>query len=380
MATSRSSTRGMSLIELLVAVFLFSVLGLAASRYFVAMSRSFRKGWSQTAVVQNLNFAQDFLPQHIRAAGAHVASGQPALVYASANSFAFNADYASNLPDDPYALYSLPDAPASQVSGLTAAAPIAIPGSNPLVSYPWLDYLDAGVPSAAETITLFFTPDSETTDPADWRLMRQVNAGPAEVLIRNVLPDSGRPFFRYLRIDTTAAGAQSLSGVPPARLPVLTYGTAAVGLLDSLRAVEVRFMVAPMSGTDNSAPRPMRLYIPLTNVGKATLRTCGDPPVFNQSIASTLNMATTPPQVELRWAPAVDETGGQRDVSRYVIYRATAATDWGDPYASIPAGLPAYFFSDPALAPHQQYLYAVVAQDCTPSLSALSQTPLLGLP
>jgi prepilin-type N-terminal cleavage/methylation domain-containing protein len=378
-----SRVRGFTLIELLISMVLFLIVGLAASKFFISMSSAFRRGWQQTAVVQNLNFAQDLLPQHIRAAGAHVAQDQPALVYESPNVFAFNADYASNLPGDPFALYNVPDAPNEQVSSLPLAQRIAIPASNPLVGYPDRDYLDGGVPSAAETIILYFTPDSETARTDDWKLMRQVNDGTPEVLVRNVLPQAGVPFFTYWVMDTTSGGAPTLTAVPAARPPVLTYRDHSLAtLLDSIRAVEVRFQVTTPEGTAtvNSTPRPIRVYTALVNVGKATLRTCGDAPVFGQAVAAAVTGGATP-SVRLTWNPSSDENAGQHDVVRYIVFRATPSTTWGEPFASVPATHQvSYTFSDNQVASGDQFLYAVVAQDCTPNLSPPSQTSTVSIP
>jgi hypothetical protein len=65
-----------------------------------------------------------------------------------------------------------------------------------------------------------------------------------------------------------------------------------------------------------------------------------------------------------------------------VIYRQTfpIGTNWGDPLASIPAGLANYIYSDPAVASGQVYQYAIAAQDCTPMLSTLAQTVPVAVP
>lgn len=379
-----SRERGVTLIELLIAMILFLILGLAASKFFVSMSSAFRRGWQQTAVVQNLNFAQDLLPQHIRAAGAHVSQDQPAVVYDGPNAFAFNADYASNLPGDPFALYNLPDAPVEQVSALPLSRRMTVPGSSPAVGYPDRDYFDGGIPSAAETIVLYFAPDSATARTDDWILMRQVNDGLPEALVRNVLPEAGVPFFSYYVTDTTAAGAPTLTQVPAARPPVVTYmDHTFTTLLDSIRAVEVRFLVTTPEGTatPGSTPRPMRVYTPLVNVGKAALRTCGDAPVFSQPVSAVYAVPAGVPGIRLSWNASTDENAGQRDVVRYIVFRATPSTTWGDPFASVPAiNQTSYVFTDNNVTSGDTFLYAVVAQDCTPNLSPPSQTSAVSVP
>jgi hypothetical protein len=84
----------------------------------------------------------------------------------------------------------------------------------------------------------------------------------------------------------------------------------------------------------------------------------------------------------LAWSAAVDETAGERDVARYVIYRQSVpvGSDWGDPYVSIPAGLAAYSFDDRVVALGATYQYALAAQDCSPALSSLVTSPLVVVP
>src|SRR5690606_26563061 len=106
-----------------------SALGMLRSQ-----SRAMHDGVDESGVLQNLRFGADLLGQEIRTAGSNVLDPQPSVVYASAMSFAFNADYVSNLPGDISAIYIDPDAPSGQVSALTAA--ITIPGSSPGFSYP----------------------------------------------------------------------------------------------------------------------------------------------------------------------------------------------------------------------------------------------------
>ena len=78
--------------------------------------------------------------------------------------------------------------------------------------------------------------------------------------------------------------------------------------------------------------------------------------------------------IALTWGPATDETTGERDVVRYVIYRrGVNDPTWGSPYLSIPSGQPQYTYADGAVTPNETYFYALAAQDCTPSLSDLVQ-------
>ena len=88
--------------------------------------------------------------------------------------------------------------------------------------------------------------------------------------------------------------------------------------------------------------------------------------------------------MDLRWNAAVDETAGERDVTRYVIFRRLSSDlTWGDPYLSLPpAGTATYLYTDPAatLASGQTYVYGLAAQDCTPTNSSLTQSVPVNIP
>jgi hypothetical protein len=245
-----------------------------------------------------------------------------------------------------------------------------------------VDYRDGtGIVSAAETITFFFEADTETPRGDDWVLRRQVNARPAEIVARNILATPGTPFFTYRRLVTPTGAPVRVDPVPVAWLP-LRHGetvhlgpadTAVNSRIDSLRAVDVSFMVT--NGLAGAAQRtqPVAFTVPIPNLGLARLRTCGEPPVLGQALAAALNVPPGGgPAVDLAWNAASDETAGEQDVARYVLWRRlVGAADWGDPLVSIPAGNAAYLYSDAAVISGQAYEYGLAAQDCTPSSSSV---------
>jgi prepilin-type N-terminal cleavage/methylation domain-containing protein len=103
--------RAMSLLELLIAIVIMGVVMGAAMNFFIGQSKSFRRGASDVTLLQNLRFGADLLNQHFRSVGANTIAGQPPVIYADANSFSFNADYASNTAGDHNAIYYTPNAP-----------------------------------------------------------------------------------------------------------------------------------------------------------------------------------------------------------------------------------------------------------------------------
>jgi hypothetical protein len=88
-----------------------------------------------------------------------------------------------------------------------------------------------------------------------------------------------------------------------------------------------------------------------------------------------------PPQITLSWSPSPDEVGGEKDVQRYALFRREAMSpDWGDPFASVAAGLDTYTFIDSDVQFDQTWTYAVSAQDCTPANSDISMSNAVATP
>ncbi|MGH3992909.1 MAG: PilW family protein, partial [Pseudonocardiaceae bacterium] len=245
--------QGFTLAELLVAMVIFAVVLGGAMKFVTAQSRAFNRGVDDISVLQNLSFGADNLDSQLRTTGGNAPDAQPPVVYANANTFAFNADYAANDLNDISAVYIDVDAPPAEVEAIRQAQQFIIPGSVPAFTYPSTDYsVGGGINSPAETIILFFTPDLETPRADDFVLLRQVNNNPPEVLVRKVLPDSTNlPFFRYYKQHVRGGinTLPTLSLVPAAELPmrhnVATHGSPAdaASPVDSLRAVLVSYQV-----------------------------------------------------------------------------------------------------------------------------------------
>jgi prepilin-type N-terminal cleavage/methylation domain-containing protein len=373
------SRRGMTLPEMLIALLVFSAVMAGALSYLRQESRSFNLIGDRMTLLQNLRYAGNTLEQSVRAAGTGVPDQQPYLVYAGATSFAFNANFVTNIANDVFAVYYDPDAPTGTVAALTQAERVTLPGTG--FSYPDTTYLVAGTNSQAETITFFFEADTSTARSDDYVLYRQVNAQPPEVVARDLLQVPGVPFFRYYWVRTAAGGVQAIDSVPDAQLPwahsVPTHlaptDTGAVARVDSIRGVRVTFM---STNAREGAAQRVRQYsriFRMPNAGLATRKTCGDEPMLGVALKAEVKDVAGQKVVELTWNPAVDENGGERDVVRYVLWRRFQATPgWGEPYLSIPAGSPSYIYTDAAVIQDSSYVYALAAQDCTPSQSSLS--------
>ncbi|MEO8881151.1 MAG: type II secretion system protein [Gemmatimonadaceae bacterium] len=359
--------KGFSLIELMIAIVVMAVVLAGTMNFFMGQSRTFRKATTDMVLLQNARFATDLLNEHFRSVGANLTVGQPSVIYADQNTFAFNADYATNVAGDINAIYYEPKAPTNQTQSLLKAQAFTIPQSSPALSYPGADYIAGGVPSPAETITFWFAPDTETTRVDDFDLLRQVNSSAPEVVVRNVLPDSTYPFFRYMYLKTDAvSGVQTIDTIAGATLPV-TYATSNLIAGDSLRGVIISFIVTNGLADTAERTRPVSVIASLPNVGMRQLQTCGGPPLPVD--APTVTVPATPGTLRIQWTASPDENGGEHDVMRYAVTRmASYAPGVWVNVASVPAG-GTYDIVDSGLNPVNLYYYAVAAQDCTPAFS-----------
>jgi prepilin-type N-terminal cleavage/methylation domain-containing protein len=360
--------RGMTLIEMLVALVIFTVVLAGALGGLRSQSRGFDRGSDEMSILQNMRFAADLLAQEIRTSGTNLAADQAPVVYAGANAFAFNADLTSNVANDLFAVYVDLDAPSGQVSTFLLANARPIPQSAPAFTYPLADYSG----TMAETIIFFFEPDTSTTSGTDFRLMRQVNDQPAEVLVRNALPYPGRTFFKYLYENANRIDTVPTAWYPMSHSAAQFTGdeTGVLGRINLLRATEVNFTVT--NGRTGTALRSqqMSFIVSLPNTGIDKVQTCGAPPILGVPLVATSGGTAGAETIRLTWTAAADEVGGERDVLRYVIWRRPfGSATWGDPYRSIPAGNATYLFSDQAVTVGQTWEYQLAAQDCTPALS-----------
>jgi prepilin-type N-terminal cleavage/methylation domain-containing protein len=382
MTTMRRSrdARGMTLIELLIALAVFSIVLASALTFLGRQGSAFRLGSERMDVLQNLRFAATTLSNDLRTAGSNVPDQQPQLVYAGASIIAFNADYSTNVANDAWAVYHDPDAPTGAVTALRAAQKITLPGTT--MQWPNVDYTSQGANSPAELLIFYFTPDATTARTDDYILYRQVNNQAPSMVARNLLQTPGVSFFQYYRLRTPNNAAAFIALVPSGELPLRhtvnlhmsPADTAVAARIDSLRGVQISFTATNgLTGTAERRGALTRL-VRLPNAGFASRRTCGDEPILGGALAAVpVVLGTGDPAIRLTWNAAVDETGGERDVVRYVLWRRLLGeTVWGDPYRSVPAGSANYTWDDQSVVTGQSYEYALAAQDCTPSQSAMA--------
>lgn len=375
-------TQGVTLLELIVGLVIMGFLVTSVLSFVRQQEMAFGFGTGRMSALQTYRFAADILERNVRTAGTGTVQGQPFLVYADGSTIAFNADYASNDPQDVFAVYRDLNAPDAEVGSLTRARKYTLPQTS--FAYPDSTYRDGGASSPAETIIFYFAPDNTTQRTDDFVLYRRVNDLAPEVVARNLLRDGDVPFFRYQEVIASDTAPPQARWVQASTLPLRHSApihmspadTGAVARIDRIRAVQVAFRATDGRRGDTSQEAALRRLIRMPNAGQTRIQTCGDAPQFN----STIHAAQVPSEnrIEVSWNRAVDEASGERDVIRYAIFRRIGGTGaWGEPYFSIPAGKTNYIYADPAVDAGTSYQYAVAAQDCTPSLSALRTSPLV---
>ncbi len=380
---------GMTLIEMIVALLVFSFIMAGTLGLLRTESRSFALGSERVSMYQNGRFALNEMEKDLRTSGAGAPDIQPQLVYVSDSVLVFNANYWTNTAGDVEAVYYSADAPDSAVMAMRTTGKITIPYTA--IQYPDTNYLTAGVNSAAETISFYFQRDASTSRTDDFVLYRRINNLPPEVVSTNILRTTGTPFFRYFRVRTAANGAQTMDTIPQANLPMrharpihlAINDTGSFARIDSIRAVQVSFTVTNAKMGSEERFRTLSRLIRLPNVGLVNTKTCGDEPLFSSTIHAVDTVAAdgVTPIVRVSFARSVDEAAGERDVVRYVIWRRfSSVVDWGDPIVSLPGGADSVIYADAGVLYDSSYYYAASAQDCTPSMSARRTSAIVTMP
>jgi hypothetical protein len=349
-------------------------------------TRTFRISGQKMELAQNMRYAVGTIDRALRTTGAGVANQQPMFIYGGNDVVAFNSNF-TNVNQDRCAVNINPDAPVGSFEILPLASAYTFP--NTVFNYPAMNYTSANC--LAETIVFYFRPDSSTpAEPNDFVLMQKVNAMPADLVAKNLFAYPGRPFFQYFVHPTSIAPpAQDvlvLAGPPsaialPIRHSVAIHGSPADSALDpsnsyladSVKAVRINIRVSNgLTGAEQRL-RDVSTVVELQNNGLVQLKDCGTAPLLAGALTVIPNAAGNPPSVTLQWAPSFDEAAGETDVNQYNIYRRLLADPaFGSTLLTVPATgqPPPYLFVDNGVAAGTDYVYAVGAQDCTPSESA----------
>ena len=378
--------RGVSLVELLVTMSIFGVVGASAVGFLLAQTKGFRVTANRSEQIQNGRFGRDLMRQEIRTAGTNTADFQPVIVYASDSVFAFNSDLLTNRVDSAQftgAIYTDLYATSAEASSFDLGSAQVIPGTS--FTYPLANYSAiTGTAGEAETIIFRFVRDTGSANSADYMLLRQVNNGRAEMIASGLRKVGTTPFFRYWYDPTRySATSTDLDSVPRSWLPLAKTvaqmgaipdtGTAPSTRIDQLRTVEVNFEATHPT---TSGSELVNYQVPLPNAAvDRQSRACGRTPIAPTAPSVAWNHDSA--AVLITWPKAADDAGGESDAVRYVIWRrVTGAASWGSPLASVSAigATTTYRYKDGGVDTGlgRSYQYALAVQDCTPNLSGIA--------
>lgn len=382
--TRRSQPRhsGFTLVEVMISMTVLLLVFAMVVPLFRTQVRAMGSTAGRSDAQQNVRFATATIERQIRVAGAGVADAQPLLVQADPFAVTFNADYASRdtaAEGGAFgAVYYDPDLPVGSTMSMVPTHQVTLPLSAvvwPTVPY----YRTGGPPSAAETISFWVAPDNSPGSAGRYALYRRVNAMPIDTLARGIILDPNTPPFTYQYIDASGV----VQTIPVSSLPafhVAVHGaandTAASALTDQIRFVKVHLIGTFIERDGTKTQRVADASIRLLNAGLLNHSTCGEPPVFGQTVTATPSSG----KVTLAWNAAMDEFAGEKDVEKYVIYRRLPGNAFADPLASIPAGQASYSFSDTQVSSGNVWVYGVSAEDCGGQFSPLSVSSQVTVP
>jgi prepilin-type N-terminal cleavage/methylation domain-containing protein len=382
---------GFTLVEMLVTMVILSLVMGATISLLRSQTRTFRVSGQKMELSQNMRYAVGTIDRALRTTGAGVANQQPMFIYGGNDVVAFNSNF-TNVNQDRCAVNINPDAPVGSFEILPQAAAYTFP--NTAFNYPAMTY--TSTTCLAETIVFYFRPDSSTlAEPNDFVLMQKVNAMPADLVAKNLFAYPGRPFFQYFvhplslivppaaRDSLVLAGAAGSGIVLPIRHSVAVHGSPADSALDpsnsyladSVKAVRINLRVSNGLIGAEQRLRDISTTVGLPNNGLIQLKDCGTAPLLTGALLANPNAVAIPPtapSVTLQWPASFDEAAGETDINQYNIYRRLQADPaFGSALLTIPAGQPPpYVFVDNGVLAGTDYVYAVGAQDCTPSESA----------
>jgi hypothetical protein len=333
---------------------------------------------------QNARFATTTVERELRMAGIGVVDGQPTLVVAGSTSVTFNADLVSGTVGDVGAVDVDTAATSAMTSVFKESDAIILPGTTN--GYPDTTYSSlSGVPSGAETITYYLAADSTSRYADEYALYRRVNAAAPEIMARGILHTSADTLFQYFTSDSSG----NVTPVAKTLLPLIhtvpidgsISDTGRVALVDSIVAVKVRVRVAVHDQHGGTTTRDAAVMIRVLNAGMPHATTCGDPPLGVAPTATPSTVDDSVPHATITWSPSIDETAGQKSVERYMLYRRpSSATTFSETFASVPAGLASYSYTDADVRSGETWVYGVAAQDCTPSNSVIGVATAVTIP
>lgn len=375
---------GFSLLEVVVAMTIFLVVLGFSLPFFNSQSRAVSAAAGTGDMYRNIQFALAQIDRDLRMAGAGTYSQQPMIVQAAGNSITFNANLITSDSNDVRAVNYDPDADPLTMISLTKATSVTLPLSAK--AYPDTDYILGGIRSPAETISYWVSADSSTPLANDYILWRRENQAIPIVVAKGIMLSAGASIFSYVKADTGGAVAVIAAGSLPLYHNAKIHGSpgdsGTFATIDSIRVVNISLTGSYYDPRKGLQVQTVATSVRVANAGLVSRTTCGETPIFGKPITvTTSGVAPATAFVTLAFAAAIDETGGEKDVEQYAIFRkVVGAPAFDEPIASFSGGLANYTYTDVNVAHADQWVYGVAAVDCSPAMSAVSSTAVVIVP
>jgi type II secretory pathway pseudopilin PulG len=380
--TMRATTRGaatragFTLIEMMMAVLLTMLVFAVTIPFFRSQTNALDGGAGRLDAMQNARFAQSTIDRELRLAGG--AAGQPIIVQAAPFAITFNVDLVTTQTNDPDATYYNPNADSLAVESWLPARAKTLPTSA--VSYPTVEYYDGnGFQSHAETISYFLYLDATTGRPDLYTLFRRVNDRDSTIIAHDMwIPVDTNYFFKYSRTDS----AGNIVSIPQATLPI--YWNTAGDWADSVRLVQMRIAGLYHDVKKNiDITRTVYQSTRLLNAGMLKENICGSNPLPPGTVTATQidttgaawfsGDANPLAEVQVVFNASPEEAAGLKDISSYVVERTIqGTTNWQVLGNQVAYGQVSYTYNDYTFQTGV-WVYGVVAANCSPSYSTVSQ-------
>ncbi len=350
-----SARRGVTLIELMIALFLFvMVFGLAVP-FFRFQARSVSTSSGRQDALQNARFAQNAIDRDLRIAGIGIVAEQPLIVQADRMAITFNADLATTDSSDASSIYYDPTLDSLSVTSMTTAAKQQLAYSA--WNYPDSNYYANSIPSRAETVQYWASLDSSSGRSDQYVIWRRVNTQTPRLVAKDIIIPAGQFLFSYYRVDS----AGNLDSVPSAQYPLLhsapihgsTVDTGKSAWTDSLRVVRIHAWGLFKDPSKGDIIRKVESSTKLINAGMVRATMCGDAPLPVTGLTATALPVGGPPynKVRLQWNASVDQDNGEKDVERYMVFKKLQTdSDWGEPVADVAASGATFTLDDTSLS------------------------------
>ena len=374
---------GVTLIEMMIAIVLFVLVFGLAVPFFRYQARSVSASAGRLDALQNARYAQSAIDRDLRISGIGIVQAQPMIVQADGFAVTFNADLATKDINDPMSIYYDADMDSSGTDAMNNANKVTLP--NSAKTYPDSNYLNGGITSPAETIQYWLVRDSSATRTDQYILYRRVNNLPQRLVAKGIIVPAGTNFFQYMKPN--AAGG--LDSIKAAKLPIFhsapIHGspadTGSSALTDSIRVVRMTVTGLYNDPDKGAIMKTVVSSTKLLNAGMSRSSVCGDLPIaVTTATATRWPFFGTPTKVKIAWNSSLDQDAGEKDVGRYMVFKKkVGSSDWGNPIADIAASQANYSLDDTSLS-SGNWVYGIIAQDCSPSNSAVTSTGPVNVP